>query len=73
MLEARQPVIEILAAIDAPHFYAGIVLWDDRVVEAADIVRYMKGWPRARVREYCRRKAWQIRIVRQVECTVGAP
>jgi len=24
-------VIETLAVIDAPHFYAGLVLWDDRV------------------------------------------
>ena len=35
-------MIEILAAIDAPHFYAGVVLWDDRVVEAADIIKYMR-------------------------------
>jgi hypothetical protein len=40
-------VIEILAAIDAPHFFAGIVLWDDKVVEAADIVKYMRRWPRS--------------------------
>jgi hypothetical protein len=54
---------EILAAIDAPHFYAGIVLRNDRVVEAADIVRYMRGWTRARVREYCRGKRWKVRVV----------
>lgn len=54
---------EILAAIDAPHFYAGIVLRRDRVIEAADIVRYMKGWPRDRVREYCKRKGWRVSVV----------
>ena len=55
---------EILACIDAPHFFAGIVLRKERVTEAADIVRYMKGWPRDRVREYCARKKWKITIVR---------
>lgn len=60
---------EILAAIDAPHFYAGIVLWDDRVVEAADIVKYMRvqKWSRERVRDYCKSKKWKITVVHQVE------
>jgi hypothetical protein len=58
---------EILAIIDAPHFYAGIVLWDDRVVEAADIVKYMHKWNRARVREYCRHKGWVVSVVYQIE------
>jgi hypothetical protein len=56
---------EILAAIDAPHFFAGVVLRDDRVVEAALIVRYMKGWSRERVRNYCADKGWKISVVQQ--------
>ena len=62
-------MIETLAVIDAPHFYAGIVLWDDRVVEAADIVRYMKKqkWTRARVRDHCRSKGWKVSVISQVE------
>ena len=60
---------ETLAAIDAPHFFAGIVLWDDRVVETADIVKYMrKGkWTRDRVREYCKTKGWAVSVVYQME------
>jgi hypothetical protein len=56
---------ETLAVIDAPHFYAGIVLWDDRVIEAADIVKYMRRgkWTRARVRDYCRQKGWKVSVV----------
>lgn len=54
---------ETLAAIDAPHFFAGIVLQDDRVVEAADIVKYMRKWSRNRVREYCGAKGWRVFIV----------
>jgi hypothetical protein len=60
-------VIETLAAIDAPHFYAGIVLQDDVVVEAAPIVRYMRKWSRDRVRDYCKEKGWKISVVHQLE------
>jgi len=37
-------VKETLAAIDAPHFLAGIVLRGDKVAVAPDVVRYMRGW-----------------------------
>jgi hypothetical protein len=60
-------VNEILAAIDAPHFYCGIVLWDDRVVEAAPIVKYMHKWRRDRVRDYCAGKNWKITVVYEQE------
>ena len=64
-----RPVIEILAQIKAPHFTAGIVLWDDEVVEAAPIVGYMKKgkWTRAVVRDYVARKGWTISVIHQVE------
>lgn len=60
---------ETLAAIDAPHFFAGIVLQNDVVVEAADIVKYMrKGkWTRDKVRDYCKRKGWKVTVVYQME------
>jgi len=60
-------VTETLAVIDAPHFYAGIVLHGDHVVEAADIVKYMakQRWHRHKVRDYCRSKGWKISVVSQ--------
>jgi hypothetical protein len=60
-------MIETLAAIDAPHFYGGIVLLDDRVVEAAPIVGYMERerWTRDRVRSYCAQKSWRVSVVHQ--------
>jgi hypothetical protein len=58
----RKPC-EILAVIDAPHFYAGIVLHDDKVIVAADIVRYMRGWSRDKVRAYCKNKGWKVSVV----------
>ena len=58
---------ETLAAIDAPHFFAGIVLQDDKVIEAADIVKYMRKWNRDRVREYCKGKGWCISVVWEMQ------
>ena len=54
----------LVAQITADHFTAGIVLRRDRVVECADIVRYMKGWSRDKVRDYCREKGWRVGTVK---------
>lgn len=60
---------ETLAVIDAPHFFAGIVLWDDRVVEAADIVKWMRTrrLTRAQVRDYCTGKGWKVSFTKLSE------
>jgi hypothetical protein len=60
-------VKETLAVIDAPHFYCGIVLWGDKVVEAAPIVKYMKRWKRDQVRDYCGKKGWKVSVVSVTE------
>jgi hypothetical protein len=67
-------VIEILAQIAGKHrtgknFHAGIVLWDDLVIEAAPIVHYMKRgkWDRDRVRAHCLEKGWTIDVVHRME------
>jgi hypothetical protein len=67
-----QAMIEILAQIrsdTAPKFTAGIVLFDDVVVEAAPLVHYMKRgkWTRERVRRYCAGKGWDVSVVHQIE------
>jgi hypothetical protein len=36
---------------------------------AADIVRYMRGWSRYRVRDYCKRKGWKVSVVSQSQFT----
>jgi hypothetical protein len=51
---------ESLLAIDAPHFYCGVILCNDRVIRAAPIVRYMRGWTADRLRRYCQRRGWQV-------------
>ena len=45
--------------IDAPHFCAAVVLDSDIVVRAAPILKYMLGWSRWRVADYCRNKGWR--------------
>jgi hypothetical protein len=62
-------MIEILAQIKAPHFTAGLVLFDNTVVEAAPIIGYMKKqkWSRDRVRSYCQDKGWDISVVYQMK------
>lgn len=60
-------VSEILFAIDAPHFYAGVVVRNGRIVEAADIVKYMRGWNGERFADYCRAKGWRWEKVHEVK------
>jgi hypothetical protein len=59
------PDVEISAlAINAPHFYCGVVLHDDKVVLAAPIVRKkLLGKTREEVKTYCRDHGWRC-----VEC-----
>lgn len=64
-------MIELLAQISAPKprpFTAGLVLWNDIVVEAAPIIGFMKcgKWTRARVREYCQTKGWTVSVVHEL-------
>ena len=49
-----------MIVIDAPHLYAAVILQGDTVTNAAPIVRYMLGWSRSRVIEYCERKNWKV-------------
>ena len=64
-------IIETLAQIEAPHFSAGVVLFDDIVAEASPIIGYMKKgkWTRERVRDYCAGKGWKVSVVYQHERT----
>ncbi len=65
-------MIEILAQISKPNpkgFTAGIVLWDDRVVETAPILAFMKKgkFTRNHVRAYCRGRGWKVEVIHQLE------
>ncbi len=64
---SRHLITEVLAQIRAPHFTAGVVLWDDKVIEAAPIIRYMRKWSRDRVRDYCKSKDWKVSVVYEMQ------
>jgi hypothetical protein len=55
----------MLVAVDAPHFYAAIVLVDDVVTEAAPILRWAIGKHRVYLREYFARKGWKTTIIKE--------
>lgn len=54
---------EMLVAVDAPHFYAGVVLRDDVVIEAAPILKWTIGKSRPWLRNYFKRKKWRAIVV----------
>lgn len=56
----------MLIAVDAPHFYAGIVLQDDIVIEAAPILKWTIGKRRDYLRNYFMRKGWKAFVVKEV-------
>lgn len=51
--------------ITAPHFVAGVVPHNGRVVNAAPILRYMIHWDGKRVAAYCKAKGWTWERVMQ--------
>jgi hypothetical protein len=65
---------ETLAQITTPKpprhsrgYCTGIILWDDRVVEAAPCFRFMRRWSRDKVRAYCELMGWEVRVVHELE------
>ena len=54
---------ESLIQIITPHFVAGLVAREGKVVEAAPIIRYMQGWDGRQVAAYCKKKNWEWRKI----------
>lgn len=49
---------EVLIVIDGGRFYGGLVARDGKVIEAAHVLKYMKGWDGKKVAGYCAEKGW---------------
>ena len=65
-------MIELLAQVEGKSrgrpFVAGIVLWDDKVVVTAPILRReLAGKTRDQVRAICERNGWKVSVVHQLE------
>lgn len=54
-----------LVRIEAPHFVAGIIIDfdNDKVLNAAPIVKYMKNWTWSRASQYCDTRNWKWEIL----------
>lgn len=53
----------MLAQITSSYFCVGIILEEGVCTEAAPIVKYMINWNRDKIRDYCNKKEWRIKIV----------
>lgn len=55
---------ETVLRIKAPHFVAGMVYSDaaKSVTKTAPIVGYMLGWGMQRVKQYTRKKGWELEV-----------
>ena len=74
-------MIEILAQITAyktakrQGFCAGIILWDDVVMEAAPVVHFMKKrkFSRDEVRDYCAQRGWRVKVIHELKREAPSP
>ena len=57
---------DYLVAVDAPHFYAGIVMDGDRCVKAAPILAWAIGKTRAELSGYFRKHRWKAIVIYDV-------
>jgi hypothetical protein len=64
---------EGLMQITAPHFCAGLETRSGVVQRAAPIIKYMKGWHTEKVREYCAKKSWKLKLLTITVGPEGAP
>lgn len=53
------PSSTMLIRIVSPYFVAGVVLGSKRVIRAAPILKYMKGWTKDQVLSYAKKKGWK--------------
>ena len=63
-------ITELIAQIEGSHdgrpFTAGIVLWNNQVVEAKHpAIRFLQRMKRDQVRVACVNRGWKIRVVRE--------
>ena len=61
-------VTETFAQLIGTSGSCAVIFWGDEVVDAAPIVKFMKGWSRVKVRDYCAQHGWKARVVYQKEC-----
>jgi len=53
-----------LLHVDAPHFHAGAIFFNDTCIEAAPILRWCEGKSYREIAQYAKRKRWSLRVTR---------
>lgn len=61
------PPPEVIVRVVAPHFVAGLVLENGRVVKAAPILRWAVGRTLPAIEQYCYRRQWILERVKRLE------
>lgn len=56
---------EVLVRIEAPHFVAGLIARDGRVVRSAPILWRLRGMNGQQVADHCARMQWRWEVVHQ--------
>lgn len=57
-------VQETIVSIDAPHFNAGLILRNGKVVKAPPNLKYMLGWDNSKIVSYCIMNDWKTEEMR---------
>lgn len=63
--EWRNAAPVVVIRIVAPHFVAGVVPHNGRVVNAAPVLGYMTHWTGKQVADYCAKKGWTWERIEQ--------
>lgn len=53
---------ETLITIDSGYFNAGAVLFENKVITVAPIIKYMMGWSIQKIENYCYKKGWMMYV-----------
>ena len=52
----------VMVRVEAPHFVAGMVVVNDKVIRTAPILHWAKGKTMQELRPYLQRKGWTVTI-----------
>ena len=61
----------MLVRVVAPHFVAGIIVEENKVIDAAPILRWSIGMTRHQLKTYFVRKGWKASIIKSRGCDDG--
>jgi hypothetical protein len=68
MNQPRDEQFSGLAAIDAPHFYAGVIVHRDQIIKTPPLLQYMRSWTYTELKKFVTDHHWRIaelRVLRQ--------